>query len=477
MLRLFGAEGLNGVDSGGAARGQVASQERGSYEAEGSGAIGDWVRGAYLKEQRRHQAHDDDGNDEPTGYADGGQRESVANKHTGEGLLLGTESHANTNFAGALGNGISDNAVDTDDAEQQRHGSGHAKHDEREGSAGHRAPVVKVESVNVGKRKIGVQGPHGLADFIQETLRARTRAANDECDFAHGHGVIALKMIHQEGPINGSRGRFADAFIVNVADDTDALAERGRGVVPILASQIFRNHGDGNFLVGIVPGDFTAGYQRRAGSVQVFGRNKSEGAERREFAPGVGVVLNEDGIMPASVGHGEHGDDSGGPDAWNRCEPAQDLFLRSDDLLILFHHGAGNGDAECLQCRGPSESGIDVGESAESANHQAGADQQDERESDLHDDKDTSRAMLLLALAERAAALADAGAEAHSGVLKDRNGTKQDAGQQGNEKREEQDAAINADFTKARKSRRSDCRKNAQRGISEAQADGAAKQA
>src|SRR6266852_4371056 len=84
--------------------------------------------------------------------------------------------------------------------------------------------------------------------------------------------------------------------------------------------------------------------------------------------------------------------------------------------------------------------------------------------------------MLLLALAESAAALADAGAEAHSGVLKNRNGTKQDAGEQGNEKCEEQDAAVNADFTKARKSRGSDCRKNAQRGVSEAQSDGAAKQ-
>src|SRR5258708_14186477 len=247
MLRLFGAEGLNGVASGGAERGQVASQERGRCEAEGSGAIGDWVRGAYLKEQRRHEADDDDGNDEPTGYADGGQRESVANKHTGEGLVLGTESHANTDFAGALGNGISNNAVDTDDAEQQGHGSGHAKHDEREGSAGHRAPVVKVERVTVGKRKIGVQGPHGLADFIQKTLRARTRAANDECDSARGHGIIALKMIHQERPIQGSRGRFADSMILSVAAgtdnfppiilgaDSDALSERGLVVLQILA--------------------------------------------------------------------------------------------------------------------------------------------------------------------------------------------------------------------------------------------------
>src|SRR6266704_6817289 len=84
--------------------------------------------------------------------------------------------------------------------------------------------------------------------------------------------------------------------------------------------------------------------------------------------------------------------------------------------------------------------------------------------------------MLLLALAERATAFADAGAKAHSGVLEDGNGTKQDAGEEGNQKREEQDAPINADFTDARKPCGSDGRKNAQRGIGEAQTNSAAEQ-
>src|SRR5260370_21902668 len=85
--------------------------------------------------------------------------------------------------------------------------------------------------------------------------------------------------------------------------------------------------------------------------------------------------------------------------------------------------------------------------------------------------------MLLLALAERATAFADAGAKAHSGVLEDGNGAKQDAGEEGNEKREKQDWRINADFTDARKPRGSHSRKNAQRAISEAHTDGAAEQA
>ena len=103
-------------------------------------------------------------------------------------------------------------------------------------------------------------------------MRAGTRTAHGERDFAHGHGVIAFKVIHQEGPINDGGGRFADALIVNVADDADnfppvvfgadadALAERGGGIMPKFASYIFRDHGDGDFLVSIVPRDFAASH-------------------------------------------------------------------------------------------------------------------------------------------------------------------------------------------------------------------------
>jgi len=46
---LFGAEGLDGVDGGGAARGQIAREERSGDEAERSSAIGDWIDGAHLE--------------------------------------------------------------------------------------------------------------------------------------------------------------------------------------------------------------------------------------------------------------------------------------------------------------------------------------------------------------------------------------------------------------------------------------------
>ena len=94
----------------------------------------------------------------------------------------------------------------------------------------------------------------------------------------------------------------------------------------------------------------------------------------------------------------------------------------------------------------------------------------------MYNDEDAARAMLLLALAEGAATFADAGAEAHSGVLEDGNGAKQDAREKGNQKCKEQDAAINADLVNARKSRGGDGCKNAQRAVSEAQSHGAPEQ-
>src|ERR1700687_1582336 len=84
--------------------------------------------------------------------------------------------------------------------------------------------------------------------------------------------------------------------------------------------------------------------------------------------------------------------------------------------------------------------------------------------------------MLLLALTERAATLADAGAETRPGELEDGNGSKQEAGEERNQKREEQDRPIDADFTNARKSCGGDAREDAQRTVSETQSDSAAEQ-
>lgn len=70
---LFGAEGLHGIDGGGATGGQVACEERGGYEPGGDGGIGERVGGFDLEEQRGHEPHDDDGDRDSADHTDAGQ--------------------------------------------------------------------------------------------------------------------------------------------------------------------------------------------------------------------------------------------------------------------------------------------------------------------------------------------------------------------------------------------------------------------
>ena len=121
--------------------------------------------------------------------------------------------------------------------------------------------------------------------------------------------------------------------------------------------------------------------------------------------------------------HRELGADSDGSDSGNRGEPVRDLLFHPDDLFVFFRLRTDNRDAEGLQRGGPDESGVDVGEGPEGANHQAGADEQDQREGYLNYDENAAGAMLFAALADGAAAFADAGVETDTSVFEYRNAT------------------------------------------------------
>src|SRR5207245_5240456 len=143
---------------------------------------------------------------------------------------------------------------------------------------------------------------------------------------------LALKVIHDERPIDGSRGGFAYAVVVNVADEADdfapvvfgadanALAECRRGIGPVFASHVFRDHSDGNFLEGVVPGDLAAGDQWHSDSAKISRRDELEAAERRKLAFGITAALNEKHIGPALSGHGDFGVDSNRGDSRNPSE-------------------------------------------------------------------------------------------------------------------------------------------------------------
>ena len=122
------------------------------------------------------------------------------------------------------------------------------------------------------------------------------------------------------------------------------------------------------------------------------------------------------------------------------------------------------------------EAGIDVSERAEGADHEARADEENESEGDLNDDKDAADAVLFAASAVGAAAFADASAEADSGVLENGDRAEEHARENGDSEGEEQDGRVDADFVDARNAGRSNQDEDAQGGESESQADDAAEQ-
>ena len=79
-------------------------------------------------------------------------------------------------------------------------------------------------------------------------------------------------------------------------------------------------------------------------------------------------------------------------------------------------------------------------------------------------------------MAIRAPALTNAGAEANARVLEDRNGSEEDAGENGDGESKEEGKAVDADFVDARDAGRGDGYEDAQSGKGKAQADEAAEQ-
>src|SRR5881398_3281582 len=77
----------------------------------------------------------------------------------------------------------------------------------------------------------------------------------------------------------------------------------------------------------------------------------------------------------------------------------QNLLFDTHHTLWLFHLFVGNINSECLDFRRHEETRIDFDQSAKSANHKSGADQQDESQRYLEHDERASCPVSMAALA------------------------------------------------------------------------------
>ena len=188
-------------------------------------------------------------------------------------------------------------------------------------------------------------------------------------------------------------------------------------------------------------------------------------AYRRKLALGIRAVFDEDGIVPSASAHRNHRANAGRRDSWNRLDPAQDFLFHTNHAFGFFDLSVGDGDAESLQVGCAGKSGIYVGQGSKSADHQAGANQQNQSQRHLHHDENAAGAMLLPALAHASSTFANARRQAHSRVFEDGNATDQHAGQERGSQSEQQNGPVNPDFVDAGQSRGRHSAQNAQGAI------------
>ncbi len=123
------------------------------------------------------------------------------------------------------------------------------------------------------------------------------------------------------------------------------------------------------------------------------------------------------------------------------------------------------------------ESRMNAGQLLERSNHESGADEQDERQRDLHDDERIARPMALPARAGRASTAAEHAGDARAGVLEHRDGAEQQADGQRQHEREPQRGKVEGDLGKPRQVAGGERHQQAQRAVGQAEPDDAAEHA
>src|SRR5438874_11057940 len=99
----------------------------------------------------------------------------------------------------------------------------------------------------------------------------------------------------------------------------------------------------------------------------------------------------------------------------------QNLLFDTHHTLWLFHLFVGNINSECLDFRRHEETRIDFDQSAKSANHKSGADQQDESQRYLEHDERASCPVSMAALAHGTSAFPQRGQLRHPRICESRH--------------------------------------------------------
>jgi hypothetical protein len=148
------------------------------------------------------------------------------------------------------------------------------------------------------------------------------------------------------------------------------------------------------------PSQIASGDQPGAHRVEETRRDELEPAERRKLAFSIRPVflVQQIGTVVSVRGNGVR--KRGRGDAWDRGNSSLDLLEHPDNALGLLHMALGNKNAQRLQTGGV-ESGLDMPQCLKCPDHQAGTDEQNQRQGCLQHHEAIPRLVSLFALTQR----------------------------------------------------------------------------
>src|SRR3984957_2667494 len=121
------------------------------------------------------------------------------------------------------------------------------------------------------------------------------------------------------------------------------------------------------------------------------------------------MVLGKENIVRAAPIHGHRSRETDGGHSWNGRELVHNLLVHAYDAfgLIVWYLRFRNVKAECLHGIRGDETRIHMHQGVKGADHEPGADEQDQGKRDLHHNQGLTGAMPFTALAKRTATLAE----------------------------------------------------------------------
>ena len=220
--KLFGSERLYGIDGGGATGGQIAGGDSAKAESENDEQNGGGIPCGGSVEERTHDTAGGPGYDESGSDSGSEQNESVTEDEPNDVTALRAEGETDAEFAGALADGVGEQAVDAGDGDEQ---GGESRDGEQASGEGLIAEGVihdllhRLEVLNSDFRLDGVDV---VTDAVFDDAGDDT-SAHGEIGMEGGEDgveVVGGSELLKVGVELGQRG-FAGGALMGVFNDAD----------------------------------------------------------------------------------------------------------------------------------------------------------------------------------------------------------------------------------------------------------------